>query len=113
MRDHGVGLDDEQIGHVFDRFWRASQDRGDGGKDLPLPSGSVQVKTSRSPFPTRLVRDPFERCDWFVFAMWNGMRPSVSIDGYVSRAALAQMPLVSSPRGKWMNRQIHLCRLLH
>lgn len=90
----------------------ALKDRGDGGKDLPLPSGSVQVKTSRRPFPTRMVRDPVERCDWFVFAMWNGLRPTVSIDGYVSRAVLVGLPLVWAPSGEWMNREIHVSSLL-
>ena len=90
----------------------ALKDRGDGGKDLPLPSGSVQVKTSRKSFPTRFVRDPAEPCDWFVFASWNGMRPAVSIDGYVSRAVLVQRHPVPAPSGDWMNREIHVCDLL-
>lgn len=90
----------------------AMKDRGDGGKDLPLPSGSVQVKTSRKSFPTRFVRDPAEACDWFVFASWNGLGPSVSIDGYVSRPALVRLPLVPAPAGNWMNIEVHVCDLL-
>lgn len=90
----------------------ALKDRGDGGRDLPLPSGSVQVKTSRKPFPTRMVRDPVEQCDWFVFAMWNGLRTTVSLDGYVSRAVLLRLPSVWAPSGQWMNKEIHVSRLL-
>lgn len=90
----------------------ALRDRGDGGKDLPLPSGSVQVKTSRRKFPTRMVRDPVEPCDWFVFATWSGIGPSVSVDGYVSRSALIRLPSVWSPRGEWMNKEIHGSSLL-
>lgn len=90
----------------------ALRDRGDGGKDLPLPSGSVQVKTSRRKFPTRMVRDPVEVCDWFVFVTWAGIGPMVSIDGYVSRAALVCLPSVWSPRGEWMNKEIHVSSLL-
>lgn len=38
VRDHGVGLDDEQVEHVFDRFWRAdsSRKRTLGGSGLGL-----------------------------------------------------------------------------
>ena len=38
VRDHGVGLDDEQITHVFDRFWRAdpARARQTGGTGLGL-----------------------------------------------------------------------------
>jgi hypothetical protein len=90
----------------------ALKDRGDGGKDLPLPSGSVQVKTSRRPFRTRMVRDPVEQCDWFVFATWNGLRQMVSVEGYVSRPSLLRLPIVPSPRGEWMNREISLSSLL-
>lgn len=90
----------------------ALRDRGDGGKDLPLPSGSVQVKTSRKPFPTRMVRDPVEQCDWFVFTTWNGLAANVSVDGYASRAALSRLPSVWAPSGQWMNKEIHLSKLL-
>jgi hypothetical protein len=90
----------------------AMRDRGDGGKDLPLPSGHVQVKTSRKKFQTRLVRDPIEACDWFVFATWNGLTPTVSVDGYVSRAALLRVKSVCSPRGEWMNKEISNLSLL-
>lgn len=90
----------------------ALKDRGDGGKDLPLPSGSVQVKTSRRAFPTRMVRDPVEQCDWFVFATWNGLSPTVSVDGYVSRAAMLRLNVVPSPKGPWMNREIESADLL-
>lgn len=90
----------------------ALRDRGDGGKDLPLPSGSVQVKTSRRKFPTRMVRDPVEQCDWFAFTTWAGIGPSVSVEGYVSRAVLLRLPSVPSPRGEWMNKEIHVASLL-
>lgn len=59
-----------------------------------------------------MVRDPIERCDWFVFAMWNGLRPTVSIDGYVSRSALVSLPLALAPSGEWMNREVHVSSLL-
>ncbi len=38
VRDHGVGLNDEQVQHVFDRFWRAdpSRKRTLGGSGLGL-----------------------------------------------------------------------------
>jgi len=90
----------------------ALKDRGDGGKDLPLPSGSVQVKTSRKAFPTRMVRDPVEQCDWFVFATWSGLSSTVSVDGYVSRAAMLRLNVVQSPKGSWMNREIESASLL-
>lgn len=90
----------------------ALKDRGDGGKDLPLPSGSVQVKTSRRSFSSRMVRNPVERSDWFVFATWSGLAPQVRIDGYVSRSALLRRPIVASPRGTWMNREIDAADLL-
>lgn len=90
----------------------ALKERGDGGRDLPLPSGSVQVKTSRKPYQTRMVRDPVEKCDWFVFAMWSGLGAAVSIDGYVSRAALARLPSLPAPSGHWMNKEIHMSSLL-
>jgi len=90
----------------------ALKDRGDGGKDLPLPSGSVQVKTSRGSFRTRLVRDPVELCDWFAFATWNGLTSTVSIEGYVSRSALLREPVIPAKRGQWMNREISVSSLL-
>lgn len=89
----------------------ALKDRGDGGKDLPLPSGSVQVKTSRKSYPTRFVREPVEMCDWFVFVTWNGLLPTVSVEGYVSRSTLVRLPVVPAPAGEWMNREIHLSQL--
>lgn len=90
----------------------ALKDRGDGGKDLPLPSGSVQVKTSRKAFQSRMVRDPVEQCDWFVFAVWDGRSHVVSIDGYVSRAVLNRLPSVPSPAGPWVNKEIPVSSLL-
>lgn len=90
----------------------ALKDRGDGGKDLPLPSGSVQVKTSRKSFPTRMVRDRVEQCDWFVFAVWDGLCSIVKLDGYVSRAALARLPSVPAPAGNWLNKEIPISSLL-
>ena len=90
----------------------ALKERGDGGKDLPLPSGSVQVKTSRKAFQTRFVRDPAERCDWFVFAVWDGLLATVNIDGYTSRAALDRLQSVPAPAGEWMNKEIDVSSLL-
>jgi two-component system, OmpR family, sensor histidine kinase MtrB len=38
VRDHGIGMTDEDLGHVFDRFWRAdpSRQRSTGGTGLGL-----------------------------------------------------------------------------
>jgi hypothetical protein len=90
----------------------ALKDRGDGGRDLPLPSGSVQVKTTRKSYRTRMVRDPVERCDWFVFAVWDGLCSVVTVDGYASRAALARLESVPAPAGNWMNKEIPVSSLL-
>jgi hypothetical protein len=87
------------------------KDRGDGGKDLSLPCGRLQVKTGRKCFATRLVRDPVERVDWFVFATWSGLSKSVSIDGYISHAAVIRFPLYPAKRGTWMNREVPEQRL--
>lgn len=40
VEDSGVGLSSEQMPRVFDRFWRASSDRGDGGSGLGLAIAS-------------------------------------------------------------------------
>lgn len=89
----------------------ALKDSGDGGKDLSLPCGRVQVKTGRKPFSSRLVRDPIERVDWFVFATWSGLSGSVSIDGYIAYAAVLLFPLCPAKRGTWMNREVPMSRL--
>ena len=36
VRDHGSGLDEEAIAHVFDRFWRADRSRSGAGTGLGL-----------------------------------------------------------------------------
>jgi hypothetical protein len=90
----------------------ALKDRGDGGRDLMLPCGSTQVKTARKDFPTKLVREPFERVEWFVFATWSGETSSVSIDGYISKAAMSRMPIQPAKRGEWMNREVPVNELL-
>lgn len=36
VRDHGNGLDDEALAHVFDRFWQADRARVGGGSGLGL-----------------------------------------------------------------------------
>ena len=79
---------------------------GDGGKDLLLPCGSVQVKTSKGNSTEKLVRDPPETCDWFVFCRWDGVSPYVFVDGYVSRCALLARPPQRSRRGRWNNRVV-------
>ena len=40
VEDSGVGLTADQLPRVFDRFWRASPDRGDGGNGLGLAIAS-------------------------------------------------------------------------
>lgn len=90
----------------------ALRDRGDGGRDLLLPCGVTQVKASRKAFPTKLVREPFEAAEWFVFATWCGTSSSVAIDGYVSRAAMSRMAVAASSRGGWMNREVPVSELL-
>jgi hypothetical protein len=59
-----------------------------------------------------MVREPVEKCDWFVFATWNGTTPTVSVDGYVSRAILLRADVKPSPVGEWMNREIETSKLL-
>ena len=84
---------------------------GDGGRDLPLSCGSVQVKTSQSDYESRYVRVPAERADWFVFANWSGADYRVAIDGYLSRAVVCRSPEVGSLRGSWMNYSVSTSRL--
>ena len=36
VRDHGRGLDDDALAHVFDRFWQADQARVGKGAGLGL-----------------------------------------------------------------------------
>ena len=63
VQDTGVGLGKEDISRVFDRFWRASQDRSDGGSGLGLAiaarvcqahGGTIQV-TSEPGVGSRFV----------------------------------------------------------
>lgn len=90
----------------------ALKDNGDGGRDLLLPCGSTQVKASRKRYPTKLVREPFEQVDWFVFATWNGSTKRVLVDGYIGKASMSRMRVATSPRGQWMNRQVPCSELL-
>lgn len=90
----------------------ALRERGDGGRDLLLPCGVTQVKASRKSYETKLVREPFEASEWFVFATWGGTDSTVVIDGYVSRAAMSRMEVVHSVRGGWMNREVPVSELL-
>lgn len=90
----------------------ALKERGDGGRDLTLPCGATQVKAARKDFTTKLVREPFEQVDWFVFATWGGETSSVSIDGYISKAAMSRMPVRPAKRGHWMNREVPVAELL-
>ena len=90
----------------------ALRDHGDGGKDLELPCGPTQVKASQKPYASKFIRDPIEQVPWFVFAKWNGKESQVSIEGYISRAGLMRLDVVSSPRGGWMNREVPMTSLL-
>lgn len=123
----GVSVDDTVAGIVIGKVAEVAVCRlagvsvdlalkqgGDGGRDLLLPCGSTQVKASRRSFDTKLVREPFENVDWFVFATWNGLTSSVSVDGYISKAAMSRMKVLPSPRknATWMNRQVPACELL-
>lgn len=84
---------------------------GDGGHDLQLPCGSVQVKTAKSDYESRFVRVPAERADWFVFANWSGIDCRVAIDGYLSRAVVRRSPEVGGLYGSWMNYSVSTSRL--
>lgn len=123
----GVSVDDTVAGIVIGKVAEVAVCRlagvsvdlalkqgGDGGRDLLLPCGSTQVKASRRSFDTKLVREPFENVDWFVFATWNGLTSSVSVDGYISKAAMSRMKVLPSPRknATWMNRQVPARELL-
>jgi|688.fasta_scaffold52402_7 hypothetical protein len=83
---------------------------GDGGSDLPLPCGSVQVKTTQRDYDSRFVRIPAERADWFVFAHWSGSGYLVSIDGYLSRAVVCRSETVGSSSGAWTNYSVSTSR---
>lgn len=82
----------------------------DGGKDLPLPCGKVQVKASMK--GRNLVRLPAEQVPWFVFAKWDGVSANVDILGYLSRSRLVQFAPVGSHRGNWLNHEIPCSSLL-
>lgn len=121
----GVGVDNTVAGIVIGKVGEvamcrlagvavdlALRDQGDGGRDLLLPCGVTQVKTSRKSYPTKLIRTPVEQAEWFVFATWNGMTSSVQVDGYISRPAICRMPIVPSVKGSWMNHEVPVCDLL-
>jgi hypothetical protein len=80
--------------------------RGDGGKDLSLPCGLVQVKTAMNNSADKLAKDPPEMCDWFVFSRWSGNDSIVFVDGYISRSSLCNRHPQKSYRGNWMNRVV-------
>lgn len=44
VRDHGPGLDDEALAHVFDRFWQADKARVGSGAGLGLSIGEGIAK---------------------------------------------------------------------
>jgi len=77
---------------------------GDGGKDLTLPCGSIQVKASQA--GRHLVRVPAERVDYFVFATWSGTASHVAINGYITRASLVQHERKPSHLGNWINYEV-------
>lgn len=83
---------------------------GDGGRDLPLPCGKVQVKTSRN--GRNLVKLPAEQVPWFVFAKWDGSSASVDIFGYLTRHRIVELFPVKSDKGNWLNYEIPCSSLL-
>lgn len=80
--------------------------RGDGGHDLRLPCGSVQVKTATRTYTSKLVKHPAEMSDWFVFATWDVQQRFVFVEGYVSREFVVRQIIEPSPRGSWMNHVV-------
>jgi two-component system OmpR family sensor kinase len=70
VRDHGSGLDDEALAHVFDRFWRADSARVGSGAGLGLSitaaiaqehGGTVEAQNAPdggAVFTLRLPLDP-------------------------------------------------------
>ena len=59
VRDHGMGMTEEQLEHVFDRFWRAdpARTRTTGGSGLGL---AIAVKVRR--FGSRCPGYPAPSC---------------------------------------------------
>lgn len=83
---------------------------GDGGRDLPLPCGKVQVKASMK--GRNLVRVNAEQVPWFVFAKWDGVSANVEILGYLSRQRVIEFAPVKSHLGNWLNHEIPCSSLL-
>lgn len=85
---------------------------GDGGKDLQLPCGAVQVKASTKAYPSKFIRYPLEQVPWFVFATWSGKDSRVCVEGYISRASLMRLNVVPAPGGGWKNREVPVNKLM-
>lgn len=68
VRDYGVGMSDEQVGHVFDRFWRGdpSRSRTTGGSGLGLSIAMADVRLHHG---SLRVRSHLGEGTWFLVAL--------------------------------------------
>lgn len=68
VRDHGVGMDPDQVPHVFDRFWRGdpSRARTSGGTGLGL---SIAITDARLHNGTIEVRSEPDEGAWFLVSL--------------------------------------------
>lgn len=68
VRDRGVGMDAEQVAHVFDRFWRAdpSRSRTTGGSGLGLSIASTDARLHQG---TLTVRSKPGEGAWFLLSL--------------------------------------------
>lgn len=87
--------------------------RGDGGEDLRIPCGPVQVKTATGNFSVRLVRLPAENVPWFVFATWLDYSHEVLVHGYMHKSLIERQPVGRAKKngGGWRNYEVPLDHL--